>query len=147
MKDIETDLMRMIKNCLADPDALNGGILQVLVGVKRGSIVFMLSFQTVELLDTFWQAYKDGSLSTLLAETFVTEQLKAKYKLSSIEFTLNLSDDDYDKCKQRLLSGSDAVPVEASMQIQDEEIESHCEKSAEAKRTEVAGEESCTGKR
>ena len=136
-----------IKSRLADRGVHEEDNLDVVVSVRIGSIVFMLSFKSVEQLDKFWQAYKDGSFATLLAKTFVTDELKEKYKLSSVAFILSLSDDDYDKCKLQLVSGADDGPVEASMEIQGEEIGSHCEKTAEAKRTEVGEVESRTGKR
>ena len=107
---------------LAYPDFPKGVILDALIDAKTGLILFTLSLKTVELLDRFRQEYNDGSLAKLMSQTFVTEELKAKYELSSIEFTLNLK-------------------------IQDKDIESHCEKTAEAERTEVDGEESRTGKR
>ena len=92
---------------------------EMLKEVRKGSIILIMSCKNVENLDRLWGMYRDGSLQEIFEKYFVTEDLKMKYKLQKVGFSVTVNEKDYLKCREQLLTSSDGqddIPLPLSIE-------------------------------
>ena len=68
-----------------------------------------LGFDTVESLDTLWNIHRQGELTALIHDVMITSDVLKAASITSITIITKLWDDEYDVCKQDILSRSSEV--------------------------------------
>lgn len=93
----------------SNPDKLTGFLRYLkkvrkvsVVYIREGSIIFKLECRSLQILDELWEDYSTGHLTEVAQMKLVTEDILKLFGLSSLKLTLNIKEEDYRDCRQRL---------------------------------------------
>ena len=88
------------------------GFLNILAeaGIKikeifNGSIIMVLEFDSVPALLCFGVLYNSGMFKNMLIHGFITDDFLASHCLSSVTLTVEVKNEDYQKCLQSMRQG------------------------------------------
>ena len=73
-----------------------------LVGVKCGSIILLLAFQSLEKLDLFWNQLTTREMERKLKHDLITEDILLKFKCRNIDISLHVDENQYQKAREYL---------------------------------------------
>ena len=74
----------------------------IVLGIKKGSLIFTLECGSVQILDELWEDYSTGHLNEVAQSCLVTTNFLEEFGLSSLKLTSNIKEEDYRACRQRL---------------------------------------------
>ena len=72
--------------------------------IEEGSLLFWLTFSTIESLEDLWIKSRSDYLTTAFYEEFVTQEFLTKFRLKEIVISVTIDEGAYLKCKTRLLA-------------------------------------------
>ena len=70
--------------------------------VGEGSLRIVVECRTVEILERLWDDYSSGHLNEVAEERLLTDEIKEKYEVESIELETTIIMEDYQACKLSL---------------------------------------------
>ena len=92
-----------------NPDKLTGFLRYLkkerkvsVVNIREESIIFKLGCRSLQILDELWEDYSTGHLTEVAQMNLVTQDILKLFGLSSLKLTLNIKEEDYRDCRQRL---------------------------------------------
>lgn len=78
-----------------------------------------VGFDAVEALDSLWNLYKQEKLTSLIHDVLMTSDVLKAASITDITLLTKLWDDEYDVCKQELMS---RTPVLLDIQFRRSDI-------------------------
>ncbi|KAL9959087.1 hypothetical protein ACROYT_G036170 [Oculina patagonica] len=92
------------------PEELNGflrylrEVRNVLVlDAKQGSLIITLECSSLEILDKLWKDYCLGHLDEMAEKFLVTEEVRSKFRLTTVKLTTTIQVEEYTACRQYLI--------------------------------------------
>ena len=71
-----------------------------------GSLIIVLNCQTIESLEHLWSDYLSGHLDKVAERYLVTDEMKERLNLETINLKTNIEEENYLKCRKVLLGCS-----------------------------------------
>ena len=70
--------------------------------VGEGSLRIVVECRTLEILERLWDDYSSGHLNEVAEERLLTDEIKKKYEVESIELETTITMEDYLACRLSL---------------------------------------------
>lgn len=85
---------------------LKGGLGLIIKQVEEGSLIITVGCETQEVLERLWHDYSSGHLNSIAEERLVTDDIRSRFNVESVELKTTILVKDYLLCKLFLTSQS-----------------------------------------
>lgn len=85
---------------------LKGGLGLIVKQVEEGSLIITVGCETQEVLERLWHDYSSGHLNSVAEERLVTDDIRSRFNVESVELKTTILVKDYLLCKLFLTSQS-----------------------------------------
>ena len=91
------------------PEEFNGfvqyierGLKARILDVTSGSLIVMVEFSSLEILERLWEDYSTGYLNEMAQKFLVTEELLKTFGLAKVKLTTTIKEEEYRACYKLL---------------------------------------------
>ena len=78
----------------------------IIVDVHSGSLILILEFSSLQILDELWEDYCTGHLNEVAQKFLVTEEILKEFGLAEVKLTTTINEEEYKACRELFLNPS-----------------------------------------